>query len=105
MIAKHDVLVALQSHIGHNNGITAEQLALQLGVEKRQVRHLITELRLDAHAVCGHPKTGYFIAANNQEIEDTCAFLRSRAMHSLALESRLRKTTLPELLGQMSLKT
>lgn len=105
MTNKHGLLAILQHHQGHLNGITAEQLARELGVEKRQVRLLVTELRMDGIAVCGHPKTGYFIAANGEEIEDTCTFLRSRAMHSLMLESRLRKLTLGELLGQMRLKT
>jgi biotin operon repressor len=105
MVNKDDVLVILEKHQGHLNGITAEQLALQLGVEKRQVRHLVTELRLEGRAVCGQPKTGYFIAATGEDVENTCAFLRSRAMHSLMLESRLRKLTLGELLGQMRLPT
>jgi biotin operon repressor len=105
MITKHDVLAVLQRHQGHLNGVTAEQLALQLGIEKRQMRHLVTELRLEGIAVCGHPKTGYFIAATHEEMEETCKFLRSRAMHSLTLEARLRKLTLPDLLGQMRLKT
>ena len=104
-MTKHDVLARLQRHIGEANGITAAALATELGVEKRRVRALVTELRLDGTAVCGHPKTGYFIAATGEEIEATCQFLRARAMHSLTLESAMRKTTLGELLGQMRLKT
>lgn len=105
MINKTDALTRLQHHVGHHNGVTAEALAAALGVPKRHVRTLITELRLDGIAVCGHPKTGYFIAATDDDVEATCKFLRSRAMHSLTLESRLRKITLPDLLGQMRLKT
>lgn len=105
MVNKDQVLAALQQHIGADNGITAAQLALQLGIDKRQVRHLITELRMEGRAVCGHPKSGYFMAATPADIEHTCQFLRSRAMHSLVLEARLRDTTLPDLLGQMRLKT
>lgn len=99
------LLATLQRHIGAALGITAEQLATAHGCEKRHIRSLISELRMDGHAVCGHPRTGYYMAETGAEIEDTCNFLRSRAMHSLTLESRLRKTTLPELLGQLKLKT
>jgi hypothetical protein len=106
MIAnKHQALTTLQRHVGAGNGITAEALAVQLCTTKRHVRSLVTELRMEGIAVCGHPKTGYFIAATDTEVEDTCKFLRSRALHSLTLEASLRKLTLPDLLGQMRLKT
>ena len=105
MIVKNDVLVALQPHLGARAGITAKALAEQLATNARQVRHLVTELRLDGIAICGHPTTGYFIASNAEELEGTCKFLRSRAMHSLVLESKLRHVPLPDLLGQMRLKT
>lgn len=100
---RHDVLACLQRHIGHERGITAEALARELDAPARQIRHLVTELRLDGVAVCGHPKTGYFIAATPEELEETLKFLRSRALHSLVLESRLRRMPLLELLGQMKL--
>lgn len=100
-----DLAVLLEQHIGQANGITAEAIAVQLGCPPRVVRHLVTELREDGVAVCGHPATGYFIAANSEELEQTCAFLRSRAMHSLTLESKLRRVPLPDLIGQLRLKT
>lgn len=99
------LLNRLQQHQGADNGITAEALATALGTTKRNVRTMVSELRLEGTAICGHPKTGYFIAANDQEIENTCKFLRSRALHSLALEAKLRKIALPDLIGQMRLKS
>ena len=95
----------LQLHIGKDRGITAAAIAVALQCNERQVRHLVTEAREDGVAICGHPASGYFIAANAQELEETCAFLRSRAMHSLVLESKLRHVTLPDLIGQLRLKT
>ncbi|MCZ7655553.1 MAG: hypothetical protein M5R42_16810 [Rhodocyclaceae bacterium] len=53
----------------------------------------------------GTPRDGYYIAASGEELEATCQFLRSRAMHSLVLESRLRNVPLPDLIGQMKLPT
>ena len=95
----------LQLHIGKDRGITAAAIAVALGVNERQVRVMVTELREDGVAVCGHPASGYFVAATPEELEETCAFLRSRAMHSLVLESKLRHVPLPDLLGQLRLKT
>ena len=104
-ITRHDVLAVLQEHVGRARGVTAEYLATALGIETRYLRSLITELRLEAYGVCANPRNGYFIAANSEELEEECAFLRGRAMHSLALEAQLRKSVLPDLRGQARLKT
>jgi len=103
--SKHHLSTYLQLHIGKDGGITAAAIAVVLGCNERQVRLMVTELRKDGVAVCGHPMSGYFIAATPEELEETCAFLRSRAMHSLVLESKLRHVPLPDLLGQLRLKT
>lgn len=105
MATKHDLQGVLARHIGKANGATASALSAALGVTTRAVRHLVTELREDGTAVCGTPRDGYFIAANAEELERTLAFLRSRAMHSLTLESRLRRMPLADLVGQLRLKT
>lgn len=99
------VLAALGCHIGAENGITAERLARQIGISTRELRKCISELREQGVAVCGTPRFGYFVARTEEELEDSCAFLRRRALHSLALEARLRKITLPDLIGQMKLRT
>jgi biotin operon repressor len=105
MAKLHDVAAALSRHRGRDNGITACQLAGELGMAERTLRHFISDLRDEGIAVCGHPTTGYYIADTADELERTCAFLRSRAMHSLVLESRLRKIPLPDLIGQLRLNT
>ena len=105
MIAPSVVLAALNAHIGRGRGIGAKDLAAQLSVSARDVRHAVTALRQDGIAVCGTPETGYYIAASAAELEETCQFLRQRALHSLTLESKLRHVPLPDLLGQMRLKT
>ena len=95
----------LTGRIGRKWGVRASTLALQLECTLRTVRELVTELRMDGVAVCGHPASGYFIAQTREELEQTCAFLRSRAMHSLVLESKLRQMPLADLLGQLHLPT
>lgn len=102
---KTAVLDALRSHIGAASGVTAKDLAAAAGVSVREVRHQVSALREDGIAVCGHPKTGYYIAANAEELEETCEYLRSRAMHSLHLISRMTRIPMPDLVGQLKLKT
>lgn len=103
--SKDDLLVILERHRGRAAGVTAELLAQLLGCSTRIVRKLVTELREDSIAVCGHPESGYFIAETPEDIEDTCRFLRSRAMHSLVLEAKLRGLPFADLVGQLRLKT
>jgi hypothetical protein len=43
------------------------------------------------------------MAQTADELRECCAFLRRRAMHSLVIEARLMKLSLPELLWQLSL--
>ena len=112
IITRDKVLSTLSRHVGAERGIHIDRLVAEItgdllpdpGAERR-VRALVSELREEGIAVCAHPGAGYFIAETAEELESCCAFLRSRAMHSLVLESRLRKLTLPELLGQLRLKT
>ena len=102
---KHAILAEMQRHIGAASGISAEALSHLLDVPERRVRHLVSDLRTEGYAICAHPSSGYFIAATAEELEDCCAFLRSRALHSLMLESKLRNMPLVDLLGQLRLQT
>lgn len=105
MTTPSHLLTALQTHIGADNGIGALALARQIGCNARQVRSLITELRLEGIAICGHPASGYYIAATAEELDSTCEFLHARAMSSLLLSSRMRKIPMADLLGQLHLPT
>jgi hypothetical protein len=90
-----------QHHLGAARGVRAYELAAAVGCAERELRHVISQLREQGVAVCGTPHTGYFVAQTAEELEDSCAFLRARAMHSLHLEARLRRVPLPALLGQL----
>lgn len=102
---KDQVLAALSRHQGKAAGISVADLAAQCGLSERQVRKAVSELREEGMAICATPETGYYVAVSADEIEECCQFLRSRAMHSLHLESRLRHIPLPDLLGQLKLRT
>ena len=99
------LLSTLSRQVGAEHGVSAAALAATHDCTQRAIRAAVSILREDGIAVCGHPSTGYYIAATAAELETTCAFLRARAMHSLVLEARLRKVPLPDLLGQLHLKT
>ena len=75
------LLALLSKHIGKENGLTAGSIHQIMDIPMRRVRTLVSELREDGHAVCGTPETGYFIAANPEELEETCEFLRNRALN------------------------
>ncbi len=111
IITKQRVLNAFSSHIGRKKGIRAKNLVAEItgnwaerlfGAE-RQLRHIIVELRKEGHHICGSPSTGYFIAENEKELNETCEFLYHRAMTSLEQISKMKKTSLPDLRGQLRL--
>ncbi|HMN55606.1 MAG TPA: hypothetical protein PKE15_00030 [Ottowia sp.] len=104
MSTKTQLLNALARHQGADKGIAAKALAAELGVPMRQLRRLISRCRdEDGVAICGHPSTGYYMACSPEELQQSCAFLEHRALHSLRLLSRMKKVSLPDLLGQLKL--
>ena len=105
MATSSQLISILSRHVGKSNGIGVKNLSCQLGCEERHVRKLVEALRDEGHAICAHPKTGYFVAETPEELQTTCDFLHNRAMHSLALEAKLKKIPLPDLLGQLHLQT
>jgi len=105
MATASQLLNVLTRHIGKGNGIGVKALAQQLDTTERHVRTLVEALRDDGHAVCAHPTTGYFIAGTAAELSHTCEFLHNRALHSLALEAKLKRIPLPDLLGQLHVPT
>jgi biotin operon repressor len=97
------LLTALSRHQGQDKGISADALARQLDLPARRLRKLISEAREDGIAICGRPATGYFMPTTAAELQETCAFLEHRALHSLRKLSRMKKVALPILLGQLLL--
>lgn len=111
-ITPDQVLSELMHHTGKAKGIHVRDLAARITGQldnteavERNVRKLVADLRLEGHPICGHPSTGYFLAETAEELDETCKFLRSRAMSSLKAESRLRQISVAELLGQFQRQT
>lgn len=112
MFNSDDLLTELQDHIGKDNGICANDLAEKLSgtmlhkeFHCRHIRKLVEDLRSKGHHICATPQHGYFIAANDKELDQTCEFLYERAMCSLKQISRMKQVAMPDLRGQLRLPT
>lgn len=92
-------------HTGRANGVSAAALADELCMSERMLRCLVSEARERGVAISATPETGYYVAETAAEMQESCKFLRSRAMHSLRMEAQLRHIPLPDLLGQLHLPT
>lgn len=102
------VLAELASRRGAANGISARHLSYQLtgrvsAADERRLRSVIEHLRRQGEPICGHPATGYHLAANPTEMDRTCEFLLTRAMASLEQISAIKRCALPDLRGQLGL--
>lgn len=107
-ITPQTVFEALQGCVGEARGLTAEQLVLQItgrrsAADERRLRQVIEALRTDGHRICAHPAHGYYLAANDDELDRACEFLVERAMTSLRQVSAMKRVALPDLRGQLRL--
>jgi hypothetical protein len=89
------------SHTGRDKGISAAALARQMCVTERGLRTLVAEARQRGTPISATPETGYFVAQSATDLQESCAFLRSRAMHHLLTESHLRRIPLADVLGEL----
>lgn len=103
MTTVNQLLNALSRHQGRDKGISAKALAADIGVPPRQLRRLVSAAREDGIAICGKPGSGYFVPVTPEELAESCAFLEHRALHSLRLLSRMKRVSMPALLGQLKL--
>lgn len=121
IITRDRVLQALSHHIGKDQGVSAENLVIEIvraadlvnqvsrrldsGYMQRQLREVISDLRAEGHHIGAHPSSGYYICSNDDELNESCLFLYDRAMTSLKQISAMKKIALPDLAGQLKLPT
>jgi biotin operon repressor len=98
-----ELALVMSRHMGRECGISCKALAEQCGVPERHIRKLVSELRFEGTAIVGKPDTGYYVATEPHDIDDFVNFHFARARHSLAMVSRVRRVSMPELLGQLQL--
>lgn len=107
-----DVLV---DHIGIENAVGMDVLFTAVFGEPvahkindtKKIRKLVTAVRGQGRAIastCANNGGGYYIPRAGSELEDYLARMLHRpALKKLAMEAKIRKVSLPELIGQMSL--
>lgn len=103
MANKAELLTAMHQHLGKSNGVHVKHLAQKLDATERAVRLLIKEAREDGHPICGKPESGYYLAATQEELQETINFLLARAKTSLDQADRLKHAPLPQPREQLSL--
>lgn len=111
-ITRDRLLEVLARHIGERNGLNVRELVAALdwneqhnAAAQRAVRELVVALRLEGQHICAHPSSGYYIAENAAELDQTCLFLYDRAMTSLQQVAAMKRISLPDLRGQLHLPT
>lgn len=74
--------------------------------DTRKLRELITAMRKEGYPICSTSDAeggGYYLASAASELDDHCKRIHARAMRLLVMEARLRKMSLPGLVGQISM--
>ena len=105
-IERHELLTLMQHHIGIERATTVERLVKEFHdrfdrkCTARDLRAMVQELRMEGQHICAHPRCGYFMAATPSELDETCEFLRQRALSSLMQISAMKRVSLPDLVGQ-----
>lgn len=107
-ITPESVLAALQGRVGAANGITATALVIEISdrtsaADERRLRDCVVLLRVQGHPVCATPEDGYFLAANEEDLNRTCRFLLERATTGIRQVAALKQKALPDLAGQLGL--
>lgn len=109
-ITRDTVLAALANHIGLERAVHARALVTEinerpepLDAQLRSLRCIIVGLRAEGYHICGHPSSGYYMAATASEVDHTCNWLYARSMTTLQQVAAMKRVSLPDLRGQLRL--
>jgi hypothetical protein len=113
-ILKSRLLMVMPHHIGKAKSIGMGELFEAVFGEKyahrindtRRLRKIVTELRRDGQPIISSSSRfggGYYLASAGSECADFCEKLRHQALRKLAMEAKIRKVSLAELVGQLRL--
>lgn len=113
--AKNRLHAELHRHIGRHRAIGMAELYEIVYREPwknrindtRKLRQLITELRNDGTPICSTATQnggGYYLAQTTEDLSGYLARQERRALGILARNARMKRLTLPEYVGQMSLR-
>jgi hypothetical protein len=112
---KMKLVMKLTQHVGRQHAVNMAELyeciydrpVQKLVNDTRRLRELIETVRREGVPVCSRTDSsggGYYLASAGSELDSYCQRLRKSALKKLAVEAKLRRLGLPELLGQISLK-
>lgn len=105
------ILGILKGHKGQENSVPKRDLVDRVNqhwplfpVNERTIRQTIKHL-VEAHGqwIGSFPK-GYFMVQSDQELMAVCKYYRAYGLSALHIEAKLRKISLPTLLGQLTLE-
>ena len=108
------ILIVLSRHVGTEKALDMGELYSRVFNEPyshkinhtRRLRTIITALRqkgVPIGSTAAKNGGGYYIVRAGSELDEYCGRLRRAALNKLMMESRLRRISMPELLGQMQL--
>lgn len=108
------LLMVLTGHVGREHAIGMDDLYTRVFHKPaghkinstREVRKLVTALRQKGQPIGSVSSTnggGYYLIRAGSELDEYCSKLRQAALRKLVMEARLRKLSMPELLGQMQM--
>jgi hypothetical protein len=111
-VLKNKVMIELAHHVGKQNAIgMAELFEVVFGEpwahrinDTRDLREIITDLRDEGTPICSAVGTsggGYYLAAAKSELADYLGAQERKALKILSRNSRMRRITLPDYLGQI----
>lgn len=110
LLSRHSVLAALARHVGATHAAHAEDLVIEITecadhieAGKRRLRQIVEALRVEGYHVCGLPAYGYYMAADEADLNATCQYLYSRSMTTLKQVAAMKRVSLPDLRGQLRL--
>ena len=112
--ATSKIYLILSQHVGEEKAIDMGELYSRVFNEAytnkinhtRRLRTIITAQRKKGARIASTSSKnggGYYIVRAASELDEYCGRLRRAALNKLMMESRLRKISMPELLGQMQL--
>ena len=112
--ATSKILMILSRHVGIEKSLDMGELYTRVFDEPyshkinhtRRLRTIITALRqkgVPIGSTAAKNGGGYYIVRAGSELDEYCGRLRRAALRKLFMESKLRKISMGELLGQMRL--
>jgi|CXWL01.1.fsa_nt_gi hypothetical protein len=101
-IVQRNLLSILQAHIGRANAVGEKALTRLLRWSKSRLSKEVRDYRMVGVAICGDDKSGYFMGATAEELQDVLSGLRNQALNLIGMEAHLRGLSRAEVLAMLA---